>query len=666
MCMHNNENHQINEDQIIDHNKESLQNYCNTRYKNYKYKGKQDIFKQTIYNFDQVFKNQHNCQAYFITVTFPIEKNNRNIAREWTQAGQFIENFKILICKNYLVVGGIIALEPHKNTSLKSTRGKNTKAGSPHFHMVLWLCHQFINPHLDNMGYDLLEYGSFSKISLLSNRMDVLKAAVYATKEKGNKTVNYLCNAFTKWKNNINIWSNHHETDHLFKKIENSLNQNFKEHDNCFKSNEFYNIFPTTRYYPDKALLLAELFNKVFAKQGLAVRQNNVYKRIPGTKFSWEKWCNLDFWITKRFDFNAPTAYLQMLKDNTLWISKQGATTKNQKPFDIFPKLTYAGFLVEFNDCVYQFFNGNTLPFEYVPPITASLCHVDQNFDQCTPPFTLVGLLHTLIAWGKDIAQEREQLLAIPANQLQKEHLGTLQHQQNSEDRFNKALRTFGGMYHPHDNRKQNPALYLRGEPSTYKTFILQTIFKRLVGLDSVDIISRHSGRFNTGKLRKDENEPYILIIDDMRWDCVGMNNADLINLLDGYFVNTEKKYIEAQSGELKGTIAITSNEPVGGPSDTNLIPVIDKMALHTRLNDIQFHQIREEFVVNEEFIEQIHKEAVGFSILTNAIYLAQNRHAKTQLKVPKSFFNQDVESNASMFQKAGHYHMKQILKSFQ
>lgn len=75
-------------------------------------------------------------------------------------------------------------------------------------------------------------------------------------------------------------------------------------------------------------------------------------------------------------------------------------------------------------------------------------------------------------------------------------------------------------------------------------------MFNRLIGLDSVDVLDRNSNRFNTSNLRKEGNQPYVLIIDDLRWDHLGMHLPDFINLLDGYFVRTEKKFLQAQSGE--------------------------------------------------------------------------------------------------------------------
>ena len=148
-----------------------------------------------------------------------------------------------------------------------------------------------------------------------------------------------------------------------------------------------------------------------------------------------------------------------------------------------------------------------------------------------------LGLLHTLIAWGLDVTKQRKHLLAIPVEKREKYDIACIEHFQKSEDRFIEALHAFGGLYHPFDNRKQNPALYLCGEPSTYKTFSIKTIFDRLVGIHFVEIISRQNGRFNTGNLRKHDGQPYILVIDDMRWEGVGMHLPDFLNLLDGYLV---------------------------------------------------------------------------------------------------------------------------------
>ena len=93
--------------------------------------------------------------------------------------------------------------------------------------------------------------------------------------------------------------------------------------------------------------------------------------RIPGTLYSWIKYMSLEDWVAQRFNFNAPPAYLQMLKDHTLWITKQGALRKDQKPFQIFPKLIIHGFFVEgmalpIRACIFRLLGLVSSDWQYV------------------------------------------------------------------------------------------------------------------------------------------------------------------------------------------------------------------------------------------------------------------------------------------------------------
>lgn len=68
---------------------------------------------------------------------------NQPIALQWKKAVEFIEEMKFNISKKYLIIAGVIAVEPHKNTTNKSKTGTNTKAGTSHFHMVVSIAHSF-------------------------------------------------------------------------------------------------------------------------------------------------------------------------------------------------------------------------------------------------------------------------------------------------------------------------------------------------------------------------------------------------------------------------------------------------------------------------------------------------------------------------------------------
>lgn len=649
-------------------NPDLIEKFCNTHSKRTRSNSIQhNIFKQTVYNMAETLDKDFNCTPLFITVTFPVQAEQRDLKREWFMVADFIPQLKKRISQDHLIVGGIISVEPHKNTSLKNQKGKNTKAGAPHFHMVLWVCHKFLNPEIQKLSQYLSEAGTYTKISVLNSYTDTMKAVLYTTKEKGDPAIKYITKTVFSWEQGINVWINHKETKHVFEKIAQSLN-NVEKKDFCFTSNELYINFPTCKKFNDNGLLLAAIFSKVFAQKGLAVKDGNVYKKLEGTHFSWEKWVPLDAWVTQRFSFDHNAKFLQMLKDNASWIYNQGVRKKNDVPFNLFPKLSILNFLVEFKDKLFEFSRGTTLPFQQVAPQTATVCFVNEEFDQCIPPYNTLGLLHCLVAWGEDITGEFERIARKDTNELDRYDKGRFHHMQQSQKRFAEALETFGGLFHPTHNRKQNKALYLMGPPSTYKTFLIRTLFNRLIGLDSVDVLDRNSSRFNTSNLRKEGNQPYVLIIDDLRWEHLGMHLPDFINLLDGYFVRTEKKFKQPQSGELKGVVAITSNEYIGGdPSNVNRIGGSDLTALQTRIQSVELFNLRikEEFVFNKIFLDQIEREAVGFSILTNAAYLAKNEIIKQNIQLPKSFYLYDkiINKNDNLFEIAGKKHMKQFLK---
>lgn len=96
------------------------------------------------------------------------------------------------------------------------------------------------------------------------------------------------------------------------------------------------------------------------------------------------------------------------------------------------------------------------------------MCFVDSDFDQCTPPYNTLGLLHYLIAWGEDITPDVERLVRKDKHELDRYDEGRIMHMQASQKSFDEPLQTFGGLFHPTHNRKQNKALYLKGPP--YKT----------------------------------------------------------------------------------------------------------------------------------------------------------------------------------------------------
>ena len=204
---------------------------------------------------------------------------------------------------------------------------------------------------------------------------------------------------------------------------------------------------------------------------------------------------------------------------------------------------------------------------------------------------------------------------------------------------------------------EKDPALF---QPSTCKTLTILTVFEQLVGLDHVDILSRHKTRFNFGRLKKDDDSPYVLLLDNFCWENAGMYTADFLNLLDGNFVSTENRFEKRTSGALKGTIAITSNDEFNGEE----MPYQDRCALRTRIDEVVvFPLTRNLPEVDHQPVEKLQEEAVGFSILSNAVFLAKN--GPNAERAPRSFYadnQENVDCERDIYEMAGIFYIKEVL----
>ena len=362
-----------------------------------------------------------------------------------------------------------------------------------------------------------------------------------------------------------------------------------------------------------------------------------VYKKVPGTHFSWEVWKPLENWIAQLFTLNALPAYLEKLAENALWLSKQGRTRKIAPKFQLFPTIKLDLFNIELRDSIYEFNRGQTKKFSDIASETIIICHENVNFKDCLPPYVTLGLLHNVVDEGiyKSSEEDLEKLSKKKPNTRKEEAGRILKHNLYVRNKVIKTLQVLGGLFHPEISRKQNPAIFLSGGTSTCKTLIIFSLLKRVFGLDHLDTISRHKTRFNFGGLAKEDNSPYILIMDDFRWETTGMHIAEFLNLLDGVFLNTEKKYEQSSSNSLKGSIAITSNQTLYNEN----IDYKDYKALATRLHEIEFHPIKDNrYPVTEQMVEIINAEAIGFAILANTVFLARNNYMSGKPKIPDSF----------------------------
>lgn len=644
--------------------KEVLKTYCNTHAKRPR-PSHGNTFRQRMSLTDDYLREKHNCIPYLITLTFP---KTLNLRHEWWLAGQRISCFKKYVSQYFFVVGGLVVVEPHKNSTLKKKNGKNTKAGRPHFHMILWVAHPELTYSINGLREFFLQEKILAKMNLLSTNADVVNAATYVVKERGHAGVNFLCQQFLGWENSINIWINQSEVTPVLEKILTC----FAPKEQAFITRELFMNFPTAKRRNDKALLLVEIYAKVFTANGWAVRGERIYKRIPETLYSWEYWMELNDWIAQTFKLNMPPAYLEVLKENALWISKLGATKKMAPKFELFPTLKAMLFIIEFKDCIYELKDATKMPLESVCPQTSSLCHVDSLFDDCEPPYTILGLLYTIMNWGREQVEEITQLEELERSAQQNQNgahfkqpqIQIRENHKKSDLRFLEALKAFGGLYHPEANRKKNPALYIVGQPNSYKTTLLYSILEKLVGKHDIQIISTHKSQFNLAHLRKADGSPFVLLFDDHRWEQFGIHHTQLLNLLDGKLVRTEQKYAQGQQGELEGVIAFTSNQNITeAVQDPQL-----STAIQSRVKEINVWTPNEKsykIPEQEDFFQQLEREAIGFSILSNAVYLARRSTFNFKESLPRSFFS-PPQDNRERLAFAGERHLRLVLEHLQ
>lgn len=634
--------------------------YCNKHEKRIRLKNEnsqrvKDPNTQIYFSINDILTKDYNCQPFFFTLTF---KQDHSLEQQWQHAANIIQLMQETLQKEFLIVGGIISLEPHKNSTLKNKKRKNYRAGMPHAHAVIWFFHMFLNPSIQKLKLKLFNLGVAAKINELKTNLDTTKAILYTIKDREESPVRNLCEEYANWPASTQVWIAHQEPEHWFLNLHNAIGQ-----ESAFANKTFNKErqIPTTKKHLDDALLLAELFNKLFLAYNLAVKDGLVYTKIDKTRFSWRLVSSLDNWLANTFNIKHPPEYLVKLKENLLWIAKQGATTKGSFPLNIFPKLRPQMFLIEFQDTLYNFTEGTTVNPDLIDQSTQTLCFINNKWNDTKPPLKLLGLFSILVAWGlpfSDIGYPQKADL-----HTDRFLRSSQEHAEESFFRVIEALQAFGGLFHPEINRKINPALLIKGDPSSFKTFIILTILKGIFGLQNIDTISRSMSRFNLSKLRKDQEQPFILLMDDLRWNSLGMHLPDFLNLTDGNIVSTEKKFESSVVAPMKGTIAITTND-----SMDSIVQFQDRKAIQTRVKEIHFYPLRIEppLAINRRLIAELEEEAVSFALLANSVFLKKTITQHNIIPVlPDQFFRKQPIDNL-LLENQGHFTLKNLLRELQ
>lgn len=291
--------------------KSDLDRYCGRRAK----KGK----TWWRNGFDQVsalMSEEHNCTPYYFTLTWPAFAGC--LEDEWSKVADEFSKIKIELSKRCLIGGGIISLEAHKNTTLKSKRGKNTKAGRPHVHMLLWLYHDFLNPSEVFITCAFEDAGMHCTLKRLRSYNDTSKVLTYVVKDCLDEDLQNYVGSTTSWSKSVNLWYNNSDCSSVLKRLESIMGR-----DKLYITEEMCSGFPTARRTDDITLILTEIFVRLFKRQGLGVRESMVYRRRAGTRFAWEQWQKLDTWVGGYFDMRLPIDYVSKLRQSITWIQTE-------------------------------------------------------------------------------------------------------------------------------------------------------------------------------------------------------------------------------------------------------------------------------------------------------------------------------------------------------
>lgn len=614
-------------------------------------------WKNSFYRVSSLMSEDHNCEAYYLTLTWP---SYGSIDDEWRMTADKFSKIKSGLSSNCLVAGGIISLEAHKNTTLKSKRGKNLKAGRPHAHMLLWLYHDFLNPSDAHICCAFEDAGMHCTLKRLTSYSDTSNVLSYVVKECLDADLQSYVAKTTSWKKSVNLWFNHRDCRKELSRLENIIGK-----ENLYVTYDDYCSFPTARKTADTTLLLTEILVRLFARQGLGIRESTVYRRRAGAQFTWEPWESLESWLGSQFDMSLPMGYLSKLRQSLMWIQTEGGLSKRAPRLELFPRISLSLNCVEFSDCVYDFVPGETLAKKKMSPTLAVCTSFAMDFDECSPPIRLLGLLATVLHFGYNGVDhwvtDRDRMRDLGSTLY--DESGRLIHRPMVDERMNegyvatyvtnfnrliKLLERFGGVFHPQLNRKENKALFLVGAPSSYKTFVAKLLLETVYGLDHIDILPRSMSRFSLSSLRKEDKAPYILFLDDVRWDELGMYLADFLNLLDGTLMSTEAKYEKSKVGSMQGSVILTGNQK---PGDVEMDAAYTA-ALETRLHTEIFHNIETRADLNKtpapsptnKDLKRMRAEGIGFAVLANALFLRSQDEYKP-IRIPGSFRERNTYS---------------------
>lgn len=595
---------------------EAMASYCNTREKRVRLQKFNDdssfdrVSTQTIiYGLDFQLREEHDCVPYFITITFPRRSQDVSLEEEWREMPKVVEFIMKHISKSFLVAGGIISLEPHKNTTLKDSkakpRGKNTKAGRPHIHMNLWLYNTFLSPKVQMIAIGFQKMGWNVKLRKSIKHEDVVKSSLYTLKNIKNDTLKTIVQGAGISHNSM-VWSNNPDTRHFFE----NFYCTFDKDEIAYKETNF-SITPTVRKYNSDTLRIGELMYKLCLVENLATFNGYIYKKVDNTSFCWYRYQTLKWWLNSRWNFDMPQKYMEMLKQALPWL-KSAIEDNQDSSNQILPQLNPSMHLIEFKDGVYDLQDAKFLKKETLSSNTSCICYYDIYFNSLPFPGRTLASVFALTAYPIKLGTSDDEILY----------------------EFSTDLANIGSTLHPMPEQrteKKAPGFYLEGTSDTFKT-TLSKAWLEAIRPGHLDQVARSKGPFNLDSLSKPQGCDFLWFNDDARWANSGLNIAQFLNLLDGGELVINPKHLRAYNKALIGAVVTTSNEglealaPKNAKGEYEPGDLANLKVLRKRLRTIYFkgrcdlysqfrvstHELRHNFIA----------ESLSFMLYCGALYL--------------------------------------------
>lgn len=584
-----------------------------------------------LYSLDFELREKHNATPYFFTIT---SSTTETLEQEWSSMKLFLEALKVMFTRKHFILGGFLATEMHKNSSLKSKRGKNLRSGRPHMHLLLWFHHTFLGDKVEFLSFVLQEMRLNVKVNICKYYTDTVKATLYTLKELKNQPFQTFCNRFGM-KSSVILWINQEDVQTLFEKKA----QQMIGYDVDVQV-DIKNPIPTVRPYKDNALILTELFNKILIAKGFAHYDNWLYERVPGTRFSWDKKSTVDDWIKSTWDFNLPYTYITMLKEGYSWLKIVYDQRKKRSLMDLLPKLHISLYYTEFQDGVYDFGDARFIQKDDVNPGTVCISYHNCKFDDL--PMPTLALTTLLFHMYRDVGETKNSRkpISISPTSLR---LG----------RLYDVLENFGSVYHPYFEGNKSPGVFLSGPSSTYKTTIVFAMLNA-VRPKHLDTVARGKGAFNLDALKKPDKQSFLWINDDARWKHLGLDIPDYINLLDKRPVLINPKFEKPFLDTLIGSIVTTTNEklidmvPSKRDQDGNEVDPykdVDYLALRKRIREAYLYLPRNYENVSQFFElepkdlkKALDDEGLGLAIFANTVFVHRNYDKSKHKHVPDTW----------------------------